>query len=218
MIIAFIPLRSGSKSIPLKNIKVIAGKPLAQWVVDAANHSHYIDKCIISIDSDEVANSIIGADIFWRSQETATDEASSESALIEFCKELDSDDIIVFIQATTPTLITEEINLGIEMILSNEYDSVLSVVRQKRFIWNDNGQATYDLQNRPRRQDWNGYLVENGAFYISKVKSILQSQCRISGRIGMVECSGESYYEIDELEDWIIVEEILKMKFNKENP
>jgi CMP-N-acetylneuraminic acid synthetase len=211
MIITFIPLRSGSKSIPLKNIKDIAGKPLAQWVIDSSNSSKYINKTFISIDSDIISNKLKDVNIFWRSKETSTDEASSELALLEFCEKQDSDDIIVFIQATSPLLKTEEIDKGIEMILSGDYDSVLSVVRQKRFVWNNDSTPTYDLNNRPRRQEWSGYLVENGAFYISRVSDILRSKCRISGRIGMVECSEESYYEIDEPSDWIIVENLLKL-------
>ena len=208
-IISFIPLRSGSKSIPLKNIKPIAGKPLAQWVIDASNKSKYINDTFISIDDKIISDNLIDCEIFWRSKETATDEASSESALIEFSDKLNPEDLIVFIQATSPLLKSEEIDKGIEMILSGDYDSVLSVVKQKRFIWNDDSTPTYDLSNRPRRQEWSGYLVENGAFYISRVKDILKSRCRISGRIGMVECSEESYYEIDEPSDWIIVENLL---------
>jgi CMP-N-acetylneuraminic acid synthetase len=213
-IISFIPLRSGSKSIPLKNIKPIAGKPLAQWAVDSSCQSKYVNDTFISIDDKIISDNLINCEIFWRSKETATDEASSESALIEFCNKLNPEDLIVFIQATSPLLKSEEIDKGIEMLLSGDYDSVLSVVRQKRFIWNDDSTPTYDLKRRPRRQEWSGYLVENGAFYISRVEDILKSKCRISGKIGMIECSEESYYEIDEPFDWIIVENLLKSRYD----
>ena len=49
--IAFIPVRGGSKSIPLKNIKILAGKPLVYWTAKAANDSKCIDKVIIATDS-----------------------------------------------------------------------------------------------------------------------------------------------------------------------
>lgn len=211
MIYAFIPVRGGSKSIPLKNIKPIYGLPLVQWVINSANNST-ISKVVVSTDSHKIAEKIQSAEIFWRSPETASDTATSESALIEFAKTLNPEDIIVFIQATSPLLTSDEIDEGLKLILSNKYDSILSVVRQKRFIWNPDGTPTYDTLNRPRRQDWDGILVENGAFYISRVKDILESQCRISGKLGMIECSEESYYEIDEPSDWLIVEELLKQK------
>ena len=205
MIKSFIPLRGGSKSIPLKNIKPLAGKPLAQWVIDAANNSELIDKVIISTDSQVIMETLKKCDIFLRSKETATDTATSESALLEFCNKQDPEDIIVFIQATSPLLTTEEIDEGIKKVLSG-YDSAVSVVKQKRFIWNEDGTPTYDLNNRPRRQDWDGYLVENGAFYISRVRDILKSQCRVSGKIALVECLEESYYEIDEESDFKVIE------------
>lgn len=213
MIYAFIPVRGGSKSIPLKNIKPIHGLPLVQWVINSANNS-IVSKVVVSTDSQEIAEKIQSAEIFWRSPETASDTATSESAVIEFVKTLNPEDIIVFIQATSPLLTSDEIDEGVELILTGEYDSVLSVVRQKRFIWNPDGSPTYDLSNRPRRQDWDGILVENGAFYISKVKDILETSCRISGKIGMVACSEESYYEIDEPSDWIIVENLLKQRYD----
>lgn len=213
MIYAFIPVRGGSKSIPLKNIKKINDKPLVEWVIDTSLNSN-IDTVIVSTDSNKIADVVNNAKIFWRHPKTATDTATSESALIEFAETLSPDDIIVFIQATSPLITSDEINEGIKLILSDEYDSVLSVVPQKRFIWNSDGTPTYDLGKRPRRQDWDGILVENGAFYISKVKDILETGCRVSGRIGMVKCSEESYYEIDEPSDWIIVENLLKQKYD----
>jgi CMP-N-acetylneuraminic acid synthetase len=212
MIKSFIPLRSGSKSIPLKNIKLLAGKPLAQWAIDASNNSKHIQKTIISTDSMQILSSLKNCDLFLRSKETATDTATSESALIEFCKKQEPHDIIVFIQATSPLITSKEIDEGIEKVLNKDCDSIVSVVRQKRFIWNEDGTPQYDLSKRPRRQEWNGFLVENGAFYISYVKDILESQCRVSGKIALIECPEETYYEIDEPSDWLVIESILNAK------
>lgn len=210
MITSFIPVRIGSKSIPLKNIKEINGKPLVQWVIDTSGNSRYIKKVIVSTDSELISGKVKNCEIFWRGKETATDFASSELPLIEFCNTRNNNDLIVFIQATSPLISADEIDSGIEKILNNECDSVVSVVRQKKFIWDKKGLPTYDLYKRPRRQDWNGYLVENGGFYISKVNDILKSGCRVSGKIKLVECSEETYYEIDNPLDWMIVENLLK--------
>lgn len=213
MIQAFIPIRYGSKSIPLKNIKILLGKPLSQWVINAANNCSLIDRTVISTDSQIIADSLKNCEVFFRSEETATDMATSESALIEFCQKQNDNDIIVFIQATSPFLSTKEIQMGIEKVL-NGYDSAVSVVRQKKFIWDKNGTPSYDLLNRPRRQDWDGYLFENGAFYISSVGRILESNCRVSGKIALIECSPYSYFEIDEKEDWTTVEFLMSKNNN----
>jgi len=89
-------------------------------------------------------------------------------------------------------------------------------VRQKRFIWKEEGSQVvpynYDPLNRPRRQDFEGYLVENGALYITSKERLLQTKCRISGNISAIEMTAESYYELDEWSDWYIIESLLKMR------
>ena len=62
MNIAFIPVRAGSKSIPLKNIKQINGKPLVYWTTKAANDSKCIDKVIIATDSPEIKEKVLSFD------------------------------------------------------------------------------------------------------------------------------------------------------------
>ena len=84
--------------------------------------------------------------------------------------------------------------------------TLLSVVRSKRFFWAENGKPiNYDFKKRPRRQDFDGMMMENGAFYISSVGSVLKSQNRLSGKISLYEMPEESGFEIDEPSDWEIV-------------
>lgn len=90
----------------------------------------------------------------------------------------------------------------------------MSAVRQNRFCWkiNDDGTASplnYDVYNRPRRQDFSGYMVENGAFYITSRELLISTGNRISGRIKIVEMCKESFFEIDEPSDWTIVESFI---------
>lgn len=216
--IAFIPLRGGSKSIPLKNIKEINGRPLFYWVLDAAVQCEKINQVIVSTDDIRIIESIHKYKhpkiaIHNRSKETASDTASTESVMLEFAQYNMFKDMIL-IQATSPLLQCKDLEKGIEIYENEEIDSVLSVVRQKRFIWKEDEQGAkavnYDYQNRPRRQEFEGYLVENGAFYITSRKQLLSSKCRLSGNIGLVEMDEASYFEIDEVEDWYIVEQLLK--------
>ncbi|CAK7063171.1 HAD hydrolase family protein [Tissierella sp.] len=75
--------------------------------------------------------------------------------------------------------------------------------------------VNYNYNNRPMRQTFEGFLVENGAFYITNKMDLLKSQNRLSGNVGAVEMSEDSYFEIDEPSDWIIVENLLKQKKSK---
>ena len=216
--VAFIPVRGGSKSIPLKNIKIIAGKPLVYWTVKAAVECPYIDLVYVATDSEQIKNTVSYFNfdkikIIGRSEESAMDKASTEIAMLEFANNYQFDNICL-IQATSPLLTADDLIKGFDEF--KNADSVLSVVRQKRFIWEQNEDSAtsinYDYNNRPRRQEFDGFLVENGAFYITSRASLLKTKCRISGKIKTVEMPEETYFEIDEPSDWIIIEHLLKLR------
>lgn len=230
MNVAFIPVRGGSKSIPLKNIKIIFGKPLVYWTIKAACDCRFIDKIFVATDSDEITEVVNNfkknadvnicnkMEVIGRSQESATDTATTESAMLEFSENYEFDNIVL-IQATSPLLQTEDLNKGFECFNRSDTDSVLSVVRQKRFNWREEKDGSvvpsnYDVFNRPRRQEFSGYLVENGAFYITSRNNLLKSKNRVSGKIRAIEMSEENYFEIDEPNDWLIIEGLMREKKN----
>ena len=203
MNIAFIPVRGGSKSIPLKNIKILNGKPLVYWTTKAANDADCVDKVIIATDSDEIKNVVQNFDlskveIFDRNPENATDTASTESVMLEFISQsnLNPEDNFFLIQATSPLLKSEHIENMYKKFLTSGADSIVSGVVEKR--------------NRPRRQEFEGLVAENGACYINSVGNILRDKCRLSGRINFFELPSYTAYEIDEEEDWLIIEALMK--------
>lgn len=226
MNVAFIPVRGGSKSIPLKNIKPICGKPLVYWTVKAACQCKYIDAVYIATDSDKIKQTVQSfqtgseADVFekarliGRSAESASDTASTEFAMLEFAQKYEFD-TIALIQATSPMLTAADLDGGFELFYSEGTDAVLSVVHQYRFLWNQDEKGfvtpgNYDVLHRPRRQDFDGYLMENGAFYLSSRADLLRSRNRISGNIKAYEMCQDSAFEIDEPSDWIIIEALMK--------
>lgn len=226
MNVAFIPVRGGSKSIPLKNIKPICGKPLVYWTVKAACGCRYIDTVYIATDSDKIKQTVESfkngpeADLFskavviGRSAESASDTASTESAMLEFAGNYDFDNIVL-VQATSPLLQSSDLDRGFEAFNEDGTDSVISVVRQKRFNWenDENGYThptNYDVFHRPRRQEFSGYLVENGAFYITSKADLIKAQNRVSGNIKAVEMNEDTFFEIDEPSDWLIIEALMK--------
>lgn len=221
--VAIIPVRGGSKSIPLKNIKLINGRPLVYWTIDVAVNCKWIDEVYISTDNEEIRNIVLNynqdnyekLNIIDRSVETASDTASTESVMIEFAKNVSSD-TVVLLQATSPLTKTQHLDEAFQKYFDEKLDSLLTVVNQKRFIWTKDGQPiNYSPTSRPRRQDFEGYLVENGAFYITKTDLLLESQSRLSGNIGVYEMPEETYFELDEPSDWLIVEKLLQVSKKK---
>jgi len=221
MVYAFIPLRSGSKSIKDKNIKILNNKPLCYWVLKSCQESEKIDKIIVATDSSEYKTIITNfgfkkLEIYDREEINSGDFSSTESVILEYINKvkLSLDSKFVLIQATSPHLKTKEINQMLEKSQKKCAD-IVSCVRLKRFLWDQKGTPlNYDITNRPRRQDFSGLLIENGAVYISKVNKILKSGCRVSGNIEVFEMNEDSFFEIDEPKDFTISEILMKSKNN----
>ena len=142
MNIAFIPVRGGSKSIPLKNIKELNERPLVYWTIKSANYAKCIDKVVVATDSEEIKTVVNNfgyekVQVYDRETENAQDTSSTESVMLEYIKKSDlkPDDYFCLIQATSPLLETMHIENMFEKLLQTKADSIFSVVREKQFHW-----------------------------------------------------------------------------------
>ena len=216
--IAFIPVRGGSKSIPLKNIKQLAGKPLVYWTAKAANDAKSIDKVIIATDSSEIMNTAANFNlpkiqIYKRKPENALDTSSTESVMLEYIEAENpaGEDRLFLIQATSPMLTSEHIDNLYKKYLDENADSAMTGVITKHFFWTKDGKpVNYDYRNRPRRQDYEGLIQENGACYINSVSNIKKDKNRMSGKIAVFEMPEYTAHEIDEPDDFLIIESLMK--------
>ena len=222
--IAFIPVRGGSKSIPKKNIKIFCGKPLIYWNLIELENCDQVDEIVVASDSEDIISVVeefkfSKVVVYRRSNENAQDHSTSESIMLEYINfaKLDLSDVFMLVQATSPFTKSNDFSNGLKMM--NSYDTVFSCAKIKRFIWDkDSNPLNYDFKNRPRRQDFDGTFMENGAFCISLVSDIIKYNNRISGNIGICEMPEYTFVEIDEPEDWIIAERLfLKNNYSLTN-
>ena len=157
-VIAFIPARGGSKSIPEKNIKYFCGKPLIYWNLHELQKSE-VDEIVVATDSDNIKLVVESfkfskVKVYDRSSENSQDTSSTESVMLEYINssDLSGSDIFMLVQATSPFTQTIHFNEGLSLL--EDYESILSCCISKKFAWKENGQAlNYDIYNRPRRQD-----------------------------------------------------------------
>lgn len=223
--VGVIPLRKGSKSIKNKNRKKLVGRPLFAWVLWEALKSK-LDEVYIFTDDKNIIEYVKNeykynqkCRVIERSAESATDEASTELALKEYVQKINNNyDILCLLQATSPLTTTEDINKVLHKILNDNLDSALTVVEFKRFIWSKDGYPlNYDYNNRPRRQEFEGLLVENGAIYATTKEQFEKTGIRIGGNIGIIKMPEDTFTELDEKRDWIIVEKLLenRLRMNK---
>ncbi len=219
----FIPLRKGSKGIPNKNKRKMVGRPLFTWVLGEAIFSD-LDEVYVATDDQDIID-FIEKEYHWtnkvktflRSEESASDTASTEFAILEFSEAINYNfDGFCLLQATSPFTKKEDINACLDKI-SNNYDSALTVVNTHRFTWNEDGTpANYNINSRPRRQDFEGLLIENGAVYATTKDALQESKNRISNNIALVKMPEESLHEIDSENDWVVVEQLLINRQKKE--
>lgn len=213
-VIAFIPARGASKSIPKKNIKSFCGKPLIFWNLQELQKS-VVKEIVVATDNEEIKDIVNSFNfskvkVYNRNSKNSEDTSSTESVMLEYISQsnLSDADTFMLVQATSPFTQTSDFNEALSLF--KDYDSVLSCCESKRFSWKDGKALNYDIYNRPRRQDFKGTMIENGAFYISSVSAIKETKNRISGAIGIYQMPEYTYTEIDEQEDWIVAESLMK--------
>ena len=144
--IALIPVRGGSKSIPLKNIKMIYGKPLVYWATKSASDSKVIDKVVVATDHIDIKNTVISfnlpkVEIYDRKEENARDDSTTKSFVLEYIENsnVKDDDNIFLIQATSPLITSKDIDGIYNKMVSEKADSALTCVLNKRFYWTKDG-------------------------------------------------------------------------------
>ena len=217
MNIAFIPVRCGSKSIPFKNIKNFCGQPLVYWNLKALENCVNIDEIYLATDCDEIKDIVNSFNfskvkVYNRDKENSQDTSSTESVMLEFInkKSFEDSDLFFLVQATSPLTQTKDFDEAIAKIKDENADSLLTCVRTKRFFWDEKANPiNYDFNNRPRRQDFDGLYMENGAFYINSIFNIKKDKNRLSGKIAIYEMEEFTAVELDEEDDWIIAEKLM---------
>jgi N-acylneuraminate cytidylyltransferase len=205
--VSIIPARGGSKGIPRKNLVDLNGQPLIAYAIQASLASS-VDETWVSSDDDEIlaVSERFGARGLLRPAELAMDTSTSESALLHFAEHVEFEEM-VFIQATSPMIIADDIDRALELL--NEYDSVLSVTEFTQFVWID-GAPNYDINNRKRRQDSAPAYMETGSLFATTRQALLTSKNRLSGRIGYCIVPKIRSFDVDSPDDLDVVRYLMK--------
>ena len=226
-ILAIIPARGGSKGIPRKNIKLLAGKPLIFWSIDAVLKAKGINRILVSTDDEEIAAEAIryGVQVpFLRPKEFARDESPQYETVLHALDWLEQNekyvpDYTLLLQPTSPLRSSEDIGNAISIVNDLKPNAVVGVTEAKNhpyFIKRINEKGILESYSNNifpkyfRRQDMPTAYVINGAIYINEINHFKKTKEFIpEGTIPLI-MSPKCSVDIDSEFDFRIAESMLQ--------
>lgn len=187
-ITALIPARGGSKRLPRKNVKLLGGRPLIAWSIQAAHASKYIDDVIVSTDDIEIKTvaKSYGAQVpFMRPESLSNDHASSFDVIKHAITTLglgQDKHLIVLLQPTSPLRTANEIDQALELFLSKNANGVVSISETDHSpLWSNQLPNSLSMAKfirsevkGKRSQDLPTFYRLNGSIYIYKADELLK--------------------------------------------
>ena len=186
-VLGVILARGGSKGVPRKNVRDLAGKPLVAWTIEAGRESKYLDRLILSSDDEEIMGVAeeYGCKVpFQRPSELAQDDSSSMEALLHALDQVPDYDYVVLLQPTSPLRVADDIDATIVRCHEDDTPVAVTVAETGKppewmyTITSDNRlRPVLDSEeNVARRQDAEATYVLNGAVYVAESEWLKKEQ------------------------------------------
>jgi CMP-N,N'-diacetyllegionaminic acid synthase len=226
-VLGIITARGGSKGIPRKNIKLLLGRPLIYYTIEAGKSARLLDRLIVSTEDREIADIAMGYGVevpFMRPPELALDDTPSLPVLqhaISYMEQVDFfyPEIIVLLEPTAPLRRAEHIDEGIKKILDTDADSVISVCPLKKNPYGikivEGDRAFNFIESDKiytRRQDLPKLYRFNAALYISKHHVIMKENRILGDDVRAIFMAPEESVNIDLPMDFMLAEVLLRQR------
>ena len=224
-ILVVVPARGGSKGVPRKNLRIVAGRPLIAWTISQALEIPGEVRVVVSTDDAEIAEvaESAGAEVpFIRPAELAVDTAPTEPTVIHAIAEMAARGFhpggVVLLQATSPVRLEGTVARAVATFRIGDMDALVGVVPQTPFLWHleDPPRAEYDVDRRPRRQDLtdDAFLYrETGSLYVTRTECYTKSGNRIAGRVELFVMDEIEGIDIDSELDLAYAEWVMASRF-----
>lgn len=216
--VVIIPARGGSKGIPHKNVKIVAGRPLIHYVIETCLKTPEIGTIAVSTESNEIRNAVkLFKDILVidRPAELAADDTPSEDVIIHAIGILENKGIVfenvLFVQATSP--LTCPLDFSILLSKLDEGNDSAAFYSEDHGFFFDNDDEIFkphlprQLRTPRKREAGNGWAFKKNGF--------LKNRSRLFGRIGLCKIDYPKHLEIDSESDLIIVERLMQLRERK---
>lgn len=225
-VLAYIPARSGSKGIKDKNIVDVAGKPLMAHSILAAKRSKYVDTVVVSTDSENYAKIArqYGAEVsFLRPRELATDTSPEMDTTVHLMQWFDKNtsekfDILIKLQPTSPLRTEEDIDAALELFMSKDAESIISVMEcHITPLWMNVLSQDHSMKNfisedikKKNRQELPTYYQLNGALFLARWEFMKQKKSWYGEKSYAYIMPRERSVDIDDEIDLVLVKALLE--------
>lgn len=224
-VLGLIPARGGSRGIPRKNVRLLAGKPLLQYTAEAALAARRLSRIVVSTDDREIADVAVGCGVevpFLRPGALARDETPTlpvvQHALTWLEQHGDCFDAVCLLQPTSPFRAAGEIDGCIDLLEQSGADTVMTVAPVPCeynphwvYVIDADGSlhlVTGELAPIPRRQDLPAALHREGSVYVSRRRVIAEKNSLYGDRVQGCIVPPDGRVNIDTLEDWELAERL----------
>lgn len=208
-----IPVRGGSKGIPGKNRRFVAGKPLVVWTIEQALAARPEMDVLVSTDDQELAEiaRVAGAQVPWLRPAHLAEDATAtepvvEHAIAEYTAAGRRPEAVMLLQATSPVRLPGTLDRAIAQFVETGVDSMVGAVAQTPFLWqyglneHEQPRAHFTIGARPRRQELERtqmFYRETGSLYVTRTETYEREHNRLGGRIGIFEMDDVEGVDID---------------------
>lgn len=218
-ILFVIPARGGSKGIPRKNVRLMAGQPLISYSIQNALKIKYDSDVVVSTDDEEIEriSLLYGSEVIKRPFQLATDNITLDPVIYHAVMTMEQlrnkiYDIVITLQPTSPLLKSCTLNDAISFFIERKVDTVISGINSPHLSWTEkDGKIVPLYKERLNRQFLPKYLIETGAFFITKRKYI-QENSRFGPCVSIFEVPSDESIDIDSPWDWWIAEKEISKK------
>jgi CMP-N-acetylneuraminic acid synthetase/spore coat polysaccharide biosynthesis predicted glycosyltransferase SpsG len=218
-ILVIIPARGGSKGIPRKNLRPLAGKPLIYYSIKSALNSKFNPDVYVSTDDEEIAffAKSFGAKTHRRERKLAEDLITLDPVIynaMQHCEKTENKDydIVITMQPTSPLITSKEVDESINILIQQKVDTVISGTNDTHLTWSfSDDKYRPNYRERVNRQQLPPIFKETGGI-LSTLRKVITSQNRIGEKVSILELKGEMAIDIDTFEDWNLAEYYLKRK------
>ena len=220
-IVTVVPARGGSKGVPRKNVRDLAGRPLIAWTLDAVAEASTPMRLVVTTDDDEIADLAEehGAEVVRRPEELARDDSPTEPAVLHVLESMARPEglrAVLLLQATSPVRRLGTLDRAFREFSESGADALVGVVESPPFLWRGPAGeplALYDVDARPRRQDLladQRVYRETGSLYLTRIEAFRASGNRLAGVVRLFVMEEDEGADIDTVEDFLAVERAIR--------